>query len=490
MLYTLKNTAVRLWLTLLIGGVAVLWILPVFGPHVHVSRTLIPAAALLVAIFIASGWLFNQIGRNNLAALVREAAHWERSGNDHEAEMTFRRAVAVCDSFLLSRGKRRRLAQMLSERLARFYLARTSKDPLTESFVVAYLKDHPEDSDVAEIWLQQAGNHGWLEREDHELAFLIGNAQPDNRKIQELLAHYYLMEERTDFPALQTYRRVLDGGAGMSPRLVAKLSDLFLNAGRADEWALEVYLGAHRMQPHRTALVHGIAACLHWLSETERNRPLLEKGRRLIQSMDAQELAASRRNFAAPMTEAPPLVPAPARRIVAQTADRFAKAGIWLGRSVHNAAAGIWQGLGGGVRLLRRSPRIRKAVQVTMIGGLMIASVVLIVNTLAHLTRPRPQPPVSEPVPPATGKFTIQVAAYLKPEHAQRYVEQLKQEGLEVYWLESRSPKKKWYQVRISRFQDKDAARTFAESLKGKGIIDDYYIANYEHPPAAPAGPR
>jgi cell division septation protein DedD len=76
-----------------------------------------------------------------------------------------------------------------------------------------------------------------------------------------------------------------------------------------------------------------------------------------------------------------------------------------------------------------------------------------------------------------TDPFTLQVAAYLKPVHAKKFVENLKKQGLDAYWREAISTNKKWYQVRVSHFPDKKSARDFGESLKAKGIIDDYYVA-------------
>jgi cell division protein FtsN len=81
-----------------------------------------------------------------------------------------------------------------------------------------------------------------------------------------------------------------------------------------------------------------------------------------------------------------------------------------------------------------------------------------------------------------TDPFTIQVAAYLKSEHAHRYVAQLKKNGLDAYWTLAVSANKKWYQVRISHFADKQSARQYGESLKAKGIIEDFYVANYRRP--------
>jgi cell division septation protein DedD len=74
------------------------------------------------------------------------------------------------------------------------------------------------------------------------------------------------------------------------------------------------------------------------------------------------------------------------------------------------------------------------------------------------------------------------VAAYIKKEHAQKYVAELKALKLDAYWTEAKGVKTQWYQVRLSHFPDKASARTYGETLKAKGIIDDFYVANYQQP--------
>ena len=113
--------------------------------------------------------------------------------------------------------------------------------------------------------------------------------------------------------------------------------------------------------------------------------------------------------------------------------------------------------------------------------------VVLMINTAVHLIPTKETPPL-EPTPEqpkeivVTDPFTLQVAAYLKVEHAEKYVASLKELGLDAYYTEAKGTKSHWYQVRISHFPNKDAARAHGEALKIKGIIDDFYVANYEEP--------
>jgi len=80
------------------------------------------------------------------------------------------------------------------------------------------------------------------------------------------------------------------------------------------------------------------------------------------------------------------------------------------------------------------------------------------------------------------GRFTVQVAAYLKPEHAEWFMSQLQEKGIAAYWVQTKRGGKQWYQVRVSRFPDKASARAYGENLKAQGIIEDFYIANFVPP--------
>jgi hypothetical protein len=145
-------------------------------------------------------------------------------------------------------------------------------------------------------------------------------------------------------------------------------------------------------------------------------------------------------------------------------------------------AAPIWV-----LQLIRRSlqsTQSRRVLAGVLLTVLAAAVIALVINTVSHLIKV--EKPVVQKVEKApeviTDPFTLQVAAYLKPAYAKKYVEQLKKQGLDAYWREAISANKKWYQVRISHFADKKSARDFGVSLKAEGIIDDYYVANYVAP--------
>ena len=85
-------------------------------------------------------------------------------------------------------------------------------------------------------------------------------------------------------------------------------------------------------------------------------------------------------------------------------------------------------------------------------------------------------------ISPKPERDSNKVAAYLKEEDAKRYVKQLTDNGMDAYWTRASGGGKNWYQVRISHFKTKSEAKAFGETLKTRGVIDDYYVANYNRP--------
>ena len=484
MLYILRHISLRIWASVLLGGLMSLWILPAFHSHIGLNWSPVPALGIMIVVFVAIGWFSNRLGLSAVERLIKEATTWERVGAYRGAEDAFKKATAVLDSFLLSPLAKRKESAKLAARLARFYLARADKNHSSETFIIAYLKSHPEDEEVAENWLQQVESHGGLKTDYYELAFRIGNAQPENTIIQHLLARFYLSEGRTDFPALQTYRQVLSEGSNETVDIVEGLAELFLREGRADEWALRIYLQAFRLSSERHKLLRGIAACVHWIHETERTTHLLQQARKLLVSLDEMQLKKLRTGFN------PPGLEPTEQKISAQL-----KVGITLwkvvrqiGSSLFNLITSATFELIGSARdlinLIKRSRRSKLIIKWTMITVLAIGVITLMVNTTSYLIRTKralyEKEKTTEIV--VTDPFTLQVAAYLKPQDAERYVKYLKKKKLDAFWIKRRGKRKIWYQVRVSHFANKESARAYGKNLKAQGIIDDFYVANYERP--------
>jgi len=446
----------------------------------------------MIVVFMAVGWFSNRLGLSAVERLIREATTWERVGAYRGAEEAFNKSIAVLDSFLLSPLVKRNESAKLAARLARFYLARADKNHSSETFIIAYLKSHPEDEEVAENWLQQVESHGGLKTDHYELAFRIGNAQPENTVIQRLLARFYLSEGRTDFPALQMYRQVLTsqeygrlkGERDTGVDIVKDLATLFLRDGRADEWALRIYLQAFRLSSQRHKLLRGIAACVHWTHETERTTHLLQQARKLLVSFDEMQLKKLRAGFNPPGLEPTEQKISPQLKVGITLWKVVRQIGSSLFNLITSAAFELIDRARDLVNRIKRSRRSKLILEWTMITVLAIGVISLMVNTISHLIRTKralyEKEKTTEIV--VTDPFTLQVAAYLKPQDAERYVKYLKTKKLDAFWIKRRGKRKVWYQVRVSHFANKASARAYGKSLKAKGIIDDFYVANYEQP--------
>jgi hypothetical protein len=478
MIALLKNIAFRCWSAGSLALVISLWLLPHSGATVSLITSLMVFGLLFAALFAVVGALSDLFVRRQLQPLLQEAGMLERGGLGLEAEQTFERALALLDSFMVSPWRRRQYLRALGARMARFYAAQAEKNDRAYKWITRYLGVFPGDRAIAEVWLQDMENLGVWRKAQQDLAARIGATRHDDPQIQMALARIYIRAGRTDFPALQTYRRVMEPPEHLPDGMLIDLARCFIKEGRADETALKAYVQASRRESPPEDLRCGLAACLRWIEPTERTQTLIARARTILGPLEADVLERMSTGFLPPTGRHEPMTDRP----------RIADTGRpWWAGVGQRIRAGIDR-LGPTMKRLAapfKSPRIRALVKTGIIGGLALAAIALLFNTAGHLVPPS-TPPVTPPgeiavdVPPEP--YTLQVAAYLQPAHAERYIQSLKDKGQDAYRVEAQSHQKTWYQVRVGHFPSKAAARAHGQQLKADGVIEDFYVANYEAP--------
>jgi len=482
MTHALKHMAIRIWLTVLLGGIFALVGLPAAQKPMGLEWAFVLALPIFAAMFVIVGWGFNRVGRLIVKRLVAEADVWERAGNTRQAEKLLRKAVSVCDSFLISPFKKARRTRGLTGHMSRFYLTQSDSGPRAQDIIQTYLKISPKDQAVAEAWLQHLTQQDSYRKEHEGLLYRIERAHPEHAEIQAAIARYYLSAGRADFQALQTYRRLLESNHDVDKIMMTRLADLLLHHKRTEAWALKVYLAAYRISPKQHRLLPGVAACLHWAPAVKSQSPLYKKARALLARFD--EAALEKMSLAFRPLEQPLEKPAPKESRLRVIGTVLLKAVQAAAKSLAALPPRMGSALTATSRRIRSYPKFKPLLRWTVVGFVGIGLAVLVANTARHLLQSRqtPQDVEAPPVVEITDPFTLQVAAYLKTEHAEKYVQHLKQQGLDAYWTVAQDAKRKWYQVRVSHFADKDSARAYGDTLKSKGIIDDFYVANYERP--------
>jgi hypothetical protein len=350
---------------------------------------------------------------------------------------------------------------------------------------MAYLKIQPEDHAVAEAWLQRFENKNRDPKEIEGLLSTLGKSQSDNPTIQTLIARLYLSDGRTDFQALQTYRRFLENNETPDEPMITHMAELFFKKRRIDVWALQAYITAYKLDRKRRHLIQGIAACLQGAQADGTDSASMKEARALLSKIDETTLKKIVAGFkpTAPPARKPAI--SPKTSLVKTLASATIGTARALTTGITSAVTTSTAMLTMAYRRLRGYPKLKPILGWTAVGLAGAGLVILVINTASYLIQSRPPEPEKIETPPTvviTDPYTLQVAAYLKIEHAEEYVAQLKSLGLDAFWTKAQGAKSKWYQVRLSHFADKASARAYGDTLKAKGIIDDFYVANYQHP--------
>ena len=471
-----RHIGVRLWMTALFGVAVCTVLLPYWQRLAAMTWIALPVMLVLAVLFVGIGWVMNRVGHFLIRRQVAEAAVWERAGMLREAEAVFERTKSVYDSFWFSPLQRQRSGEFLAMRLARFYLAQPALGDVGRAVVASYLRMRPTDEAVAQGWLEEACRRQHTTSEDHEVAALIGGAWDRHEKIQKLLTNFYLSQQRTDFEAMQTYRRVWQMFQEHPREWVHGLCDLLLRIGHINDWTLKVYLRGHASGHERC--IEGLAAARCHLKPNAGNRSDLSAAGQALSHLSDEQIEALAGRFRPLEPAAAPPTPPRARpvltAILRQSSDRAMvmarQCRAWLRPLADRAWA--WA---------RSLPvRLRWAAVVTLIAS--VGAWMIVDNWPSEPDAPELPPPIApmaEQPPAVTDPFTIQVAAYLKRDDAQRYVDRLKEAGVDAFWTQAKSTQRTWYQVKASHFTTLDEARLYGESLKARGLIDDFYVANH-----------
>jgi hypothetical protein len=395
------------------------------------------------------------------------------------------------------------------------------------------LRLHPQDQAVAEGWLEhlldadyQHAHHHKAGHEpdyeaDHELAARVSEAQNAHEKVQTQVMRFFLSARRSDFAAMQTYRRVWRYKDDISADMLADLAGILLEKRILSDWALRVYLKAQAAGAKNC--LPALQAAVRRIVPNAQNRNDLAAARQIVSGNMPDKADIPGRTDLTDQGDQPippsqpsqPNLQNPRDQRIGRFAATAKQAGALqerapaadAGRPLKAAARSLW---GTGAQLaemlrqrtaqaidrwhgrfidfmehLRRRPGIlRRALAFTVIG--LSAGTLMVVGWLA-MNRPVAKQPEEPPAqtlqkPIVSDPFTIQVAAYVQPKDADRLVVQLKQQGLDAFWTRAASANRTWYQVKVSHFATKIQAQQFGEQLKAEGLIDDFFVANYTPP--------
>ncbi|WP_321413931.1 SPOR domain-containing protein [uncultured Desulfobacter sp.] len=421
-----QNISIRFWMTTLM-------VLPsgfLLFPRLTGWLSDMPASVFIVLMYLffglGLGVIMDIAGLWRIRGLVRDAQLLEQSGIASRAEKKFIRAVRIFDSAWISPLAARRAEAVLISCLARFYLASGSRRREIQSAAGVWLAQHPKDGSLARFWLERFQDQDIPGTFSQSILTALADSWYADPELCRILVDVFLDQGRMDFSARRLYQSFLD------------LTDGDKDASQEDQKRVQTIQGTMFVSLDKPGSEPEIG-----IAESGSDT-LGDERLELTTFMSGDQDNDDRLD---------------------RLDDHAFKDGTARGRLEDRIYAGLSQ-----VRE-RWWGRVRGIV-IACIG---IGLVFFVWGTVSHMFKTAEQPArqIKFVIPKP---FTIQVAAYHKKGHADKYMTLLAQKGIQASMKVTDGGGKTWYLVRVSDFTDQKSAQTYGNRLKADHIIDDFFV--------------
>ncbi len=424
-------------------------LLPVFKP---IFPGLDPAtAAIVIFISLFSGIVsvMNILSRKAVDHLIREGQTWERSGVVQKAKKAYLRAIRIYDTLLFWPFSRNRTAGMICGAIAKFNVNENKENPNFELASAAYLKLHPEDEDAALLWLNQLGRKIFVTSMEQEILTLVVQQHYKKPIFLKITADVFLRLERKDSLAKKLYKNLMTSPK-FKDRYETKIQALINEIGEigevSDNGEPEISLrdemtfkDNRTFIPTKTTVPKKISI-----------KALVQKSLHNLVMFFQKTLSNLIRIFKIGMA--------------------------WVGSFLSfiilsSGKIYVW---------IKENPKVQNYLKIVFLSIAFLWLAFFITNTITHMLKSKTVEKKNEKKidVQVVKPFTIQVAAYLKQSHADRYVGLLKKKNILASVKKMDGGGKTWYLVSVSQFADKKSAAKYGRQLKQKKIIDDFFVNN------------
>jgi hypothetical protein len=434
MIWILKNISVHLWITTLFAIPLSFYILPGVTRFFPGINSLVTALVTLTGIAVIISFLMDLTIRKIVTGLLKEGQAWERTGILNKAQKNYIKALRIYDTFLLWPFSAKKTARTISSAIAKFNLNSPDSHYLEENpnfklSVLVYLKMNPADKDIARLWLTRLRKSSIVTSFEQEILSTLAQKYYDDKILSILILDIFLGLERKDFTAKKLYQYVLQEPE-FNDRYVAKIEALI---GKPE------------------AITHGKVSFL---------LPSNKFGKISVRK-NAIQIGSQIRNKA--------------NQIVEKSLVCLKHIWVFIGSVLSFLILSVVKAY----TFIKDHEKLQFYLKA---GFLIIVSVLLLffmVGTISHIFKSSTTEKEKVKIPIQVSKpFTIQVAAYLKQKHAQRYIDILKKKEIAARMKKIDGGGKTWFVVRVSEFTDKKNAAAYGQKLKKEKIIDDFFVNN------------
>jgi hypothetical protein len=422
LIWLLRNIGIHLWITTLITIPLSFYTIPGLTRFFPGINPITAGLVIIMGVVVVIGFLMDGMAKKVVEGLLKKGQAWERSGIHQKAEKNYIKALRMYDTFLLWPFSARKTARIIAGSIAKFKLNTDSGNPNFKLGTAVYLKMNPADEDIARLWLEQLLRSTIVTSFDQEVLSALAEKHYADTQLSPLMTDVFLVLERKDFIAKKMYHQVQKDPV-FEKKYSKKIQDMI---GRPDE------------------IIQQKAPCKKPVKPVKKLWKRIEPGKN-IQTV--------------------------ALRCVSSLKSSWTLIGSILSFLILSVG-----------KVSTYIKEHEKTQFYLKAGFLLIISVWLgffMITTLSHIFKSRAVEKEKIKIQIQVPKpFTIQVAAYLKQKHADRYVDVLKKKGINAIIKKVDGGGKTWFVVLVSEFIDKKTATAYGRKLVQQKIIDDFFVNN------------
>jgi len=469
----------RLILGLILSVFAVYGAVFVWSQEFKASSTGFPTLLAIIAAgfaFLCAWKLWHGAGKWQLEFYLRRARQSLEDKDFPAGRRYYRKAIALTNSSHYSPAGGNYSRLQFFHKYADFLCEAGSNDNEALDIYTEYFAYFPEDSEFAGKVIPLVKSADALEKK--RLVFLsrLAKLRPEYNDFANFTAEQYLINEVYDTDGQEILLDAVRHQSPLQHKALKFLLPKMLEQERADAAALEVYLQAlyHKVEHHDLKPMLGrIAEKARYeespgaisklivqavddlpAGEKEALKASLrqERLKKVVLKEEAEkagEFLPEKAAAAIPKAEIPPETV----KTKEKEAVEIAVKPLWKGFFARQRTALHWIGI--------------------------VAALAVVIYCAVKMVF-YAQTPKAVSVQVISDKpYTIQAGAFKDRERALTLIKTLNQHQLQAY-LTPPQEGSSWYQVRLGHYDTLSQARAVADELKNKGIISNYFIANFQ----------
>lgn len=372
------------------------------------------------------------------------------AGQEESVHEVFSLILGVMRSGLLSRRRQEALRRHLLRSYFPFYAEHPEWEYFQQQLLVA-MREGVRAEEAYHVLKAFVLNQKKLTLDVANLAEELVDYDPEDEVLPAFFVQHFLAEKKTHYRAEYFYSRYLAKGGPLTDDILTLCLPKVLAQQRKDDFATWCYVRAFDQdRPEHSRTREALYRVWEEYRKLQRHDALSKQVALCAARLSASEMADWR---------APQIIVTPRK-----SARQFWE--VWLYKSRQL----VWEAF----TLLRAQKKW------LLFGGTGLALVLsLALFWPKGSTTNNAKVVAVSALPDTTHYFSLQVGALKTKRSAEAAVHALQRRKLTAYVLEPQSARG-WYRIRVGKYPNATRARVAADSLKALGLIEDFFVTNYE----------